>query len=127
MSAIWVARLSSADESQDFRFSRSSNCVATAQDASASKDKMIVTRTASAVNVKIHSAVTCGAAAAEPTIRYEAGRVILAVKEKTNPSGALAACLCGEIVNFEILRPLARGTQIHFMRPGRETVVGTVP
>ena len=54
-----------------------------------------------------NGAVICGAQAAEPTIRFETGRVILAVKEKTNPSGALAACLCGEIVNFEILRPLA--------------------
>jgi hypothetical protein len=88
---------------------------------------MIVTRTASAVRVKINSAVTCGAEAAEPTIRFEAGQVILAVKDKTNPSGALAACLCSEIVNFEILRPLAAGTQIHFMRPGRQAVTGAVP
>jgi hypothetical protein len=127
LSIICVARLSSADDSQDFRFSRSSNCTATAEDASTSKDRMILTRTASTVRVKIHSAVTCGAEASEPTIRFESGLVILSVKEKTGRSGALAACLCGEIVNFEILRPLPRGTRVQFARPGRETVTGTVP
>jgi hypothetical protein len=126
MSVIWVARLGSADDSDGFRFSRSSNCAATTQDA-ASTDKMIVTQTASIVRVKIHSAVTCGAEASEPTIKFKGGLVILAVKEKAGPSGALAACLCGELVNFEILRPLAHGTQIQFMRQARETVTGTVP
>jgi hypothetical protein len=124
---IWCASLSSADNAQDFRFSRSSNCAATAQDPSSSKDRIIVTRTASTVRVKIHSAVTCGAEASEPTITFEAGRVVLSVKEKAGPSGALAACLCSEVVNFEILRPLSRGTQILFTRPGREALSGTVP
>lgn len=84
-------------------------------------------RMASTVRVKIHSLVSCGVEATEPTISFEPGQVVLSVTDKPQVSAAPAACVCGEIVNFEILRRLPRGTQIHFMRSGRETVSGYVP